>query len=141
MISIGGAGERGTNGTLRPATALTRSGASTDRFHITIAPQSCPTKIGLLLAERVEQAGHVGAQRHDVVGLDLRGNRAAPVAAHVRHDHAVAGVREHRQLVTPGEAELGKAVAENDERAVALLHDRQLDAVGSHPTLSHVRPR
>ncbi len=45
MISIGGAGERGTNGTLRPATALTRSGASTARFHTTIAPQSCPTKI------------------------------------------------------------------------------------------------
>ncbi len=44
MISIGGAGARGTNGTLRPATARTRSGCACASVHTTDAPQSWPTK-------------------------------------------------------------------------------------------------
>ncbi len=45
MIGIGAAGARGTKGTLRPATARTRSGASTASCQTTLAPQSWPTKI------------------------------------------------------------------------------------------------
>ena len=45
MIGIGAAGARGTNGTLSPATARTRSGCSTAICQVTLAPQSCPTKI------------------------------------------------------------------------------------------------
>ncbi len=47
MISTGGAGARGTNGTLSPATARTRSGWIQAIPQTTNAPQSCPTKIAL----------------------------------------------------------------------------------------------
>ena len=63
MISIGAAGARGTNGTLSPATARTRSGWTQAICQTTNAPQSWPTKIASLLAERVEQPDHVAAQR------------------------------------------------------------------------------
>ena len=45
MIGIGAAGARGTKGTLRPATARTRSGSSTASDHTRLPPQSWPTKI------------------------------------------------------------------------------------------------
>jgi hypothetical protein len=48
MIGIGAAGARGTNGTLNPATARTRSGACTASCQTTFAPQSCPTNTASL---------------------------------------------------------------------------------------------
>ena len=45
MIGIGAAGARGTNGTLSPATARTRSGCIQASDHTSEPPQSWPTKI------------------------------------------------------------------------------------------------
>src|SRR4029077_20715490 len=89
------------------------------------------------LATRAEPAGHVATQRHHVVCLDLARDRAPAEAAHVRSHHAVSLVRQHWDLVSPGERQLGKAVAEHDQRPGALLDDVQLDPVELHLTLAH----
>ena len=78
MIGIGAAGARGTNGTLRPATARTRSGCSTASCHVDVRAPVVADEDRRLLADVVEQPAHVAAQRHHVVGLDLRRRRAAP---------------------------------------------------------------
>ena len=133
MISIGGAGARGTNGTLSPATARTRSGWIQRHPPDHEGAPVVPDEDRALLVERVEQADHVGAQRRHVVGLDLRGRRRAAVAAHVGHDHAVAGLGERRDLMAPGERQLGEAVAEDDGGAAAGLVDVQLDPLADSP--------
>ena len=82
---------------------------------------------GLDLAGVVEQPAHVGAQLDFVVGVRLGWRRALAEAAHVRCQHAKAGVAQRRDLVAPGERELGKAVTQHDERSEALVDHAQLD--------------
>ena len=114
MIGIGAAGARGTNGTLSPATARTRSGWIQASCQTRNAPQSWPTKTALSSPIASSSAAHVPAQREHVVGLDVRRRRAVAVAAHVRREHSVAGPGESGDLMAPGEGQLGEAVAEHD---------------------------
>ena len=55
----GGAGARGTNGTLSPATALIRSGFIQAVFHATSAPQSCPMTMASLAPTRAKAVLHI----------------------------------------------------------------------------------
>ena len=58
MIGIGAAGARGTNGTLSPATARTRSGCTSAIDHTAFAPQSWPTNDRRSLAHARRAARH-----------------------------------------------------------------------------------
>ncbi len=71
----GGSAARGIGGTLRPATARTRSGCNSAVCQTTIAPQSWPMNTACSRADVVEQADQVAGERVDVVVLD--GRRAA----------------------------------------------------------------
>ena len=62
-----------------------------------------------------------------VDGLGLVG---LAVAAHVGRDGMVAGRGERGELMPPRVPRLGEAVAEQHERALALLGDVHADAVG-----------
>jgi len=62
------------------------------------------------LAERVQEATHVLAQRNDVVVLDCCRQGAEAVPAHVRCEHVIAGRDKRRHLPAPRERQLGKAV-------------------------------
>ena len=90
-----------------------------------------------LLAEGVEQPGHVATERGQIVCLDLVGDRAVAVAAHVGRDRAVARLGERGELVAPRVPELREAVAEHDGRALALRRHVQLNAVRLDPAMGH----
>ena len=66
---------------------------------------------GAFGADVVEQSGEVAAQRDDVVVLDRLGPRRAAVAALIRGQHVVAGVRQCRNLMPPRVSELGETRA------------------------------
>ena len=121
MISSGGAGARGTNGTDSPATARTRSGCSHAVFQATSAPQSWPITIAALCAAWSSRPSTSRGEHIDRVRLDLRGSVGATETAHVGHDHAVAGVGERPDLVAPGEPQLRKPVQQHDGGAASGL--------------------
>ncbi len=77
-------------------------------------------------AERVDHADHVADQMQERVLLDLLGAVGLSVAAHVRRDRMIAGLRQRLQLRPPGVPGFRKPVAEDDERPFARL--RQMDA-------------
>ncbi len=52
--------------------------------------------------------------------------------AHVGRHHAVAGLRQHGNLLAPRVRQLGETVAQDHERSLALLQHVQLDAVDAH---------
>ena len=72
-MSIGGAGARGTYGTLSPPTALTRSGWIHAVFHAVSAPQSWPNTAARSIATRVDHGDDVAVSLSDAVVLDGRG--------------------------------------------------------------------
>ena len=80
---------------------------------------------GALDVERVEQADQVARQMVDVVGGDVVRTVAVAVAALVGRDRAEPGGDERGHLVAPGVRQLGKAVAEHDGRAAALVAHRE----------------
>ena len=135
MISTGGAGARGTNGTLSPATARTRSGCSQAVFQARSAPQSWPITTASRAPACSIRRDHVGGLLRDRVGLDGLRRVGEPEAAQVGHEHPVARVRERRDLVAPRVAELGKAVQQHDERPAGrtVLGDVQAYPHGRHP--------
>src|SRR5205807_10672592 len=78
-----------------------------------------------------EQPEHVVGQVDDVVGVDGGRLVGAAVPTLVGGDGVVPGPGQRRQLVPPRVPELGEAVAEHDERALPLLGDVHVDAVGA----------
>ena len=87
---------------------------------------------GLLGADVVEQADEVAGQCVDVVVLDGLGSAGAAVATLIRSQHVVAGLRENRDLVSPGVGQLGETVGQHDDGCLAFarLDHAQLHAVG-----------
>src|SRR5581483_6663798 len=83
----------------------------------------------LLDTECVEQADDVADEMQHGVFLDTLGAIAAAIAAQVERYRAESGLGECAKLMPPGIPALGKAVAENDERALALFRHVDADAV------------
>jgi beta-galactosidase len=79
--------------------------------------------------ERIEHADHIADQMQHRVLLDLVRAIGAPIAAHIDGDRAKAFLGQHRNLMAPRVPALGKAVAEQHRRAVALFHHVDVDAV------------
>ena len=75
------------------------------------------------LAERVDQADHVGRQVMDVVVVDAGRLVALAVAAQVGRNRVKPCLGRRRQLVPPGVPGLGESVQEDDERALAHFGD------------------
>jgi hypothetical protein len=65
----------------------------------------------------------------DVVVLDRRRLVALAVPAKIRGDRAVSRLGQRRKLMPPGIPGLGKAVEQQNQRALAHLGDPQLDPV------------
>ena len=85
----------------------------------------------LSLAQRVEQADHVADQMQQRVLVDRLGPVGLAIAAHVGRDGVEAGLRRARASWWRQEyQDFGKAVAEEDQRPLALLGDVHADAVG-----------
>ncbi len=94
----------------------------------------------LLGSQRIQQPDHVADQMQQRVPVDLRRLVGPPVAAQVGCDRTEPGCGEGRQLMAPRIPNLGKAVAQQDQRAFALLRDMHADAVGidgAMPQLGH----
>jgi hypothetical protein len=85
----------------------------------------------LLLAQHLHQPHDVPGELEDVVSLDRLRAVGAAIAALVGGDGVEPGRGQGRQLMPPGVPELGETVAEDDERALALLGEVHGDAVGS----------
>lgn len=66
----------------------------------------------------VEQGADVAGEAVDTVGADAARLARQVVAAQVGRDGAEAGIGQRRELMAPGPPELGKAVQEEDRRAV-----------------------
>ncbi len=82
------------------------------------------------LAQGIEQADHVADEMKQRVLVDRLGPVGLAIAAHVGRDGMVAGLGQRLQLMPPRVPGFGKAVAQHDQRAGALLGDVHLDAVG-----------
>ena len=78
----------------------------------------------------MDQSNHITGQLEDVVCLDgLRPIRLA-VATLIRSHHVESRISECRQLMSPGIPAFRKAMAEDDQRPLALLDEVHLNAVG-----------
>ena len=84
---------------------------------------------GILLAQFIEHAHEIAAQRDHVIRLDLNGGRAPAEPAQVGRHDAEARLEERGHLPAPGVAELGKPVTQDDERPLALVQRLELDPV------------
>ena len=80
----------------------------------------------------IEQADDVGGQLDDVVGVDGARLRRTAVAALIGRQHAVAGLGQRRNLVTPGVRQFGEAVGQHHHRRVSIagIDYPQLHPVG-----------
>ena len=87
---------------------------------------------GLLGADVVEQTDEVAGQGVDVVVLDGVGAAGAAVPPLVWGQHAVAGLREHRNLMSPGVGKFGESVGQHEHGrfAFACLDHPQPHTVG-----------
>jgi hypothetical protein len=83
--------------------------------------------------ERIEQRNQVGHELVDRVVALARLDLALAAATSVERDHAVAGVDERRNLVTPDRVVVRKAVHEQHVGALALDNYVELDIVHPHP--------
>ncbi len=81
-------------------------------------------------AERVDEADHVADQVQQRVLVDRFGAVGPAIAAHIRRHDMEAGRGQGRELMPPGVPVLGKAVAQHDQRSLALFRQVHLDAVG-----------
>ncbi len=82
-------------------------------------------------ADVIEQADDVGGQLDDVVGVDGDRLRRPAVAALIGRQHAVAGLGQRRNLVTPGVRQFGEAVGQHHHRRtpVTRIDDPELHPV------------
>jgi hypothetical protein len=72
-------------------------------------------------AEGFDQLRHIVGELVDAIRFDAARLGRIAVAAQIGSDGAKAGRRERTELSLPRMARFGKAVKEDDERAVALL--------------------
>ncbi len=86
-------------------------------------------RLALFAGEEADEALEVAEQRLDPVGAYAARLLGQVVPAQVGRDGAEARGGERRDLVPPRVPEFGKAVQEDDERALALLHPVEPDAV------------
>src|SRR5690606_30012109 len=87
---------------------------------------------GFFDAERIEEAGDIGAEDLHGVLRGVSGGIGATVAAKVGGDGAEAGIGEGVELVAPGVPEFGPAVEHHDREALAGFGNVHFDAVGLH---------
>ena len=90
-----------------------------------VADEDGPLGVGV-----VQEPDEVGGQRQGVVPVGVGGPGAGPVAPHVGDEDPVAGLGQREDLVPPGESELGETVAQDDQRAVAVVDGVEGYAVG-----------
>jgi hypothetical protein len=93
---------------------------------------------GGLSAERVEQAHHVADQVEDGVLVDRLRPIALAVAAHVGRDRMEARGGKRAELMAPGIPGFGKAVAQENQRSLALFGDVEANAVGLDHALRYL---
>ena len=89
--------------------------------------------VGALDAERVENRDHVRDAVGDRVLLDAFRPLRLAEAAQVGRDHALAGLDERRDLMSPEPRRIGKPVEQEYRGAAALVEHGQSDAVAFEP--------
>ena len=89
-----------------------------------------PGDHGMVVAENVDNAGHIRGHLDHRVVLDCGRGGGAPVAAQVRGDGVIAGISQCGELAAPGVPQFGEAVQQQDQRAVSGLGQVDIDAVG-----------
>ena len=103
-----------------------------------VVPDDVRPRLAVLSGEERDEPFEVAEERLDPVGPHATRLVREVVAAQVGRDGAEARGRERGELVPPRVPELGKAVQEDDERALALLDPVEPDPV--HAALA-VGPR
>jgi hypothetical protein len=88
-------------------------------------------------AQSVKQPNHVAEDVEQGVLVDRLGPVGLAVAAHVGRHGVEPGLGEGGELMAPGVPELGKAVAEYDERTDAGFGEMHADAVGRDGAVRH----
>src|SRR5258705_7725116 len=89
----------------------------------------------LLSTQSIDETHDVADVIENRVFLHVLRTVASPITTQVGRHRTEAGLRECPQLMPPGIPALGKAVAEDDERALTLLAHVQAEAVRSdHPS-------
>ncbi|MCY1418466.1 hypothetical protein D9M71_340270 [compost metagenome] len=82
-----------------------------------------------LFAQSRHQTHHVADGLTHVIGFDgIRSVRLAK-AALIGNDNSIAGFDQRHDLAPPHVPEVGKAVQQNDQRALALIDVMQADAI------------
>ena len=120
---------RARNGTLRPMTARKRSGRSCAACHATGAPQSWPTMTALS-APSASTGPACRRPCGERVLVDRLGAVRPAIAAHVGRHGVEPSFGQRHELMPPRIPKLRKAVAQQDERTLALLGQVHADAVG-----------
>src|SRR5919108_1910505 len=91
-----------------------------------------------LLPQGMHEPHDISRQLEDVIGLDGLGPVGMAIATLVRCHHAVPRRRQRRQLVPPGVPTLREAMAQDDQRALALLGDMHPDPVCCDEAVVHL---
>ena len=91
----------------------------------------------LLDAERIQQADHVAEMMQQGITVDLLRRISLSVATHVGREPTEAGRGQRAQLMAPGIPELGKPVAQHDERTLPRFGHMHPDAVGLDGAMRH----
>jgi hypothetical protein len=95
----------------------------------------------LLGAQSIDETHDVADVIENRILLHPLRTVALPIAAQVGGHGTEAGLRQRRELMPPGIPTLGKAVAEDDERAFTLLGYVQADAVRLDHPMRHLGHR
>jgi hypothetical protein len=95
-----------------------------------------PDDDGGVDAQRINDADHVADKMHQRVLVDILRTVGLTVAAHVRSNGMEPSICQCVQLVTPRVPRLGKPVAEEYERALALFGEMDANPVRRNEPVS-----
>ena len=95
----------------------------------------------LLSAQGADETHNIADVMDNRVLLHLLGTVAPPITAQVGSHRAEPSLRQRPELMTPGIPALGKAMAEDDERAFTLFGHVQADAVRLDHAMRHLGHR
>jgi hypothetical protein len=94
-----------------------------------------------LRTQSVDETHDVADVIEDRIRLDCLRTIASPIATQVGCHSTEPRIRQRLELMPPGIPALGKAVAEDDQRAFTLLGHVQADAVGLDHPVRHLGHR